>query len=128
MTPHFKSQLVVRLVDHRNGGNWRLELPLVYRSAIAGLIVVPAGFETDFASVPRFLFTYLLTGNTAHAAAVIHDYLYRTPSEHFSRKTADAVMDEAMGVTGVPGWRRGLIHSGIRIGGSGAFKPRSRPI
>ena len=40
-------------------------------------ITVPTGFFTDFASVPRMPFVFLLFGDVAHEAAVIHDYLYR---------------------------------------------------
>ena len=40
-------------------------------------ITVPTGFLTDFASVPRMPFVFLLFGDVAHEAAVIHDYLYK---------------------------------------------------
>ncbi len=124
MKPHFQTQVVARLVDNEDSGRWQLEMPLVYVSKIVGVICVPAGFETDFASVPRFFFTYLLTGNTAHAPAVVHDYLYRTPTELVTRAQADATMLEAMEATKVPWWRRQLIYAGIRAGGSSAFKER----
>lgn len=124
MTPHFKTQLVARLTNPSNGGTWTLEMPLVFASSM-GVIVVPGGFETDFASVPRLIVTYAFVGNTAHAAATVHDYLYRTPEEPFTRKDADDVMSEAMVATDIPGWRRGLIYAGVRMGGGGAFKERS---
>jgi len=65
---------VARLPD----GQWRLLAPLRYQSAVLGtLIEVPTGFLTDFASVPRLPLAYLLAGDTAHEAAVIHDFLYQ---------------------------------------------------
>ena len=125
MKPHFKTQVVARLTNPENGGTWTLELPLVFVSQIAGILVVPGGFETDFASVPRLVLAYGLVGNTAHAAAVVHDYIYRTPGVSLTRAEADGVMLEAMEATGIPWWRRQLIYTGVRMGGGGAFKERS---
>ena len=73
--PAFLSTLqVARLPD----GQWRLLAPLRYQSAVLGaLIEVPTGALTDFASVPRLPLAYLLAGDTAHEAAVIHDFLYQ---------------------------------------------------
>lgn len=125
MKPYFKTQLVARLINHRNGGRWLLEMPLVFESVIAGTIIVPSGFETDFASVPRIIFAYLLTGNTAHAAAVVHDYLYQMRDWPITRKGADDVMLEAMVATGIPWWRRQLIYAGVKVGGGGGFRRRT---
>lgn len=122
----FLTKLHVELVRHAGSGTWRLTGPLVFRSMHHGTIIVPAGFETDFASVPRVVLAYLLTGNTAHAAAVLHDYLYRTPTERFTRAEADNVLQDAMIATKVPAWRRWLIYTGVRVGGSGHFRKRRR--
>jgi hypothetical protein len=97
-------------------GTWRLIDALLYDSTIAGMLVAPAGFVTDLASVPRMPFAYLLAGGIGHAAAVIHDWLYcchRVP-----RSTADAVFYEALRVLGVPRWRAWLMWAGVRIGGA----------
>ena len=40
------------------------------------VIHVPHGFVTNFASVPRLPFAYLLFGGKGNRAAVVHDYLY----------------------------------------------------
>lgn len=40
-------------------------------------VETPAGFETDFASVPRLPIIYTIWGDRAHREAVLHDYLYR---------------------------------------------------
>ena len=91
--------------------------PLVYESDVAGIrIEVPAGFVTDFASVPRLPIIYMLTGNTAKEAAVVHDYLY---GAHITtREVADAVFREASIVTGVPAWRAWMMWAGVRAGGA----------
>ena len=92
-----------------------LTAPLKYESDIAGSIVVPEGFRTDFASVPRVPLLYLLFGNTAHEAAVIHDYLYRYAI--VPRRTADRVFREAMNASGVWAWRRYPMYMGVRMFG-----------
>jgi hypothetical protein len=114
----FHSTLRVTLVTMADGSTrWRIDEPLTFESATAGqTFTVPAGFVTDFASVPRLPLAYLLTGDTAHAPAVVHDWLYVT--RKVDRKTADAVFLEAMEETGVPWWRRRLMWIAVRaLGG-----------
>lgn len=92
---------------------------IVYESKVTGKTYkVPAGFNSDLASVPRIPLAFLLTGGTANRPAVLHDFLYRTGAE--DRSTCDAVFAEAMAATGVPAWRRKLMWLGVRIGGRGA--------
>jgi hypothetical protein len=106
MKPHFMTPLRVELIDNSNSGTWRLLEPLQYWSPQWGLLIVPDGFETDFASVPRAPLAYWLTGNTAHAPAVLHDWLCR--DKIIPRRDADNVFKEAMHSIGVPVWR---VHS-----------------
>ena len=99
-----------------------MEKPLVVQSDGAGKTgTVPAGFQTDLASVPRLPVVYWLTGGTSNAAAVVHDYLYST--HLVDRKTADAVLREASAVTGVPAWRRSLMWAGVRVFGGSHWGP-----
>ena len=106
-------------------GTWKLLGRLEYGSQIAGLIVVPAGFVTDLASVPRMPFAYLLTGGIGHAAAVVHDLLYTT--HQVSRKVADDVFHEALLSLGIPGWQAWLMWAGVRIGGAGPWEDAGHP-
>ena len=94
---------------------WRLVEALAYESDIAGIITVPAGFETDFASVPRIPIAYFLVGDIAHKAATVHDYLYRAGK--VSRKVADNVFLEAMKISGVWAWRRYPMFWAVRLFG-----------
>lgn len=117
----FLTDLDVKLVsDATNSGRgtWQLMSDLKYQSDIAGrTFVVPAGSLTDFASVPRLMIAFLLTGDTAHEASALHDSLYQTHA--VPRNVADAVLREAALVTGVPAWRAFLLWAGVRIGGGG---------
>jgi len=103
------------------GEKWaRLTSPLRYVSSSDRLFVVPAGFATDFASIPRLLWT--LVGSPAagryRRAAVLHDYLYaQADTVGVSRKEADRVFLEAMMVSGVHPARAKTLYYGVRIGG-----------
>lgn len=92
---------------------WRLTARLEYEDERYH-VMVPAGFETDFASVPRLPLAYLLAGDTAHEAAVIHDYLYRTNG--ISRSEIDALFYTVILETGEPLWRAWLMWCGVRVG------------
>lgn len=123
MTARFLTKL--RLESGVDGKDRKvLTDPLVYESEVAGRIfVVPTGFHTDLASVPRLPLAYLLFGGVGDAAAVVHDYLYTT--QQVSRKVADDVLAEAMKASGVAGWRRGPMWLGVRLfGGSHWEKPK----
>lgn len=93
----------------------RLMADLVFVSDEAGIINVPAGFETDYASVPRIPLAYMLFGGVAKKAAVVHDYLYST--KMLGRDMADAVFLDAMEASGVAWWRRRLMYRAVRVFG-----------
>lgn len=111
--PRFLTPVYVRL---ERDDTRTLLAPVQYESKLTGkTYTVPAGFNTDFASVPRVPVAFLLTGGTADRPAIVHDFLYRTGAE--DRKTCDAIFAEAMEATGVAAWRRGLMWAGVRVGG-----------
>lgn len=111
-----------RLEDtsHDERGTWLLLSDLVYESDVAERVfIVPAGFVTDLASVPRIPVAFLLTGAIAHKAAVVHDMLYTT--HEVPKDMADAVFREAAKACGVYGWKAWLMYQGVRFGGGGSW-------
>ena len=93
---------------------WILDSSLIYESDIVGPVSVPAGFETDLASVPRLIVIYELWGNRCHREAVIHDYLYRIDSvPQASKLQADRTFLEAMKVLGKPFYIRWFMFAGV---------------
>jgi Protein of unknown function (DUF1353) len=122
MVSRFLTPLVVKQVsDTANDGRglWELTQPLVYMSSYTGgVITVPAGFQTDFASVPRIPIAFLLCGDTASMPAVLHDWLYTAPHPVPDRAVADAIFKEAALGEGVPAWRVCLLWLGVRLGGA----------
>jgi hypothetical protein len=120
----FEDALELEYID---GHDWRVTEDFYYDTDVhifAGpRIAVPRGFLTDFASVPKILWNLLPPVGRYGKAAVIHDRLYRTPFLA-SRKAADCVLFEAMGVCNVGWLTKWIIYLGVRIGGHFAYKGR----
>lgn len=76
----FLTKLRVEKLPKQEGrGRWRLTDWLIYESDTVGLVLVPPRYVTDFASVPRLPFMYLLFGGQSDAEATLHDFLYSVP-------------------------------------------------
>jgi hypothetical protein len=112
----FLTRLRVELVAHRT---WRLTSSLQYRCPDGSIIHVPRNFVTDFASVPRIPVAWLLTGDTGHRAAVIHDWLYR--SHERSRAEADKLFYRILREDGEPLWRAVIMYAAVRLFGGAAY-------
>jgi hypothetical protein len=95
---------------------------LIYESDIVGRVVVPKGFQTDFASVPRVPIAYMLFGDRAHREAVLHDYLYRIDSQpQATYSQANNVFFEAMKLRGKGFFVRYGMYWGVVLGGWTAY-------
>jgi hypothetical protein len=105
-----------------NDGAWELDSTLCYESDRLGLVKVPLGFQTDFASVPRLPVFFTLFGDRAHREAVLHDYLYRSDSIPVAlRFQADNLFLEAMTERGKGFFVRYAMYWGVRLGGWTAY-------
>jgi len=115
MKPYFVHELEVRQ-DRNDGDFWYLTHPFTYRTGTGERITVPRGTRTDFASIPRPLWS-LVGSPVGHytQAAVLHDALYQTGAT--TRRRADALLYEAMGCLDVRPTQRWAIWAGVRIGG-----------
>jgi len=124
----FTADLDVRITQKKRDGRPLVELltPFTYEVGAEGsgdVIRVPAGFVTDFASVPRALWPIEPPLGDAGKAAVLHDYLYETGER--SRAEADRIFAEAMKVLEVPAWKRGLIYAAVRAFGARGYRTRN---
>jgi len=109
-----------RLTVTRSRKGWVLVAPFRYDSG-AGIVEVPPGFETDFASVPRAVLAFVIAGDRAHEAATIHDWLYHAQTA--SRALADALFFDAMACPphAEPRWRRRGVWLAVRLFGGRAW-------
>jgi len=125
---NFRTYLDVREAPDGEG-KWTLLSPLLYVGNTDSF-TVPAGFRTDFASVPA-IFRSLVSKIGAHTkAAVLHDWLYHErPFVQaafgvvlpISRKDADGIFLRAMRESGVGWWRRTMAYQAVRNGGLAAW-------
>lgn len=114
----FKSSLILERAIGFD--QWKLAAPLIYRSDLVNLeIEVPAGFVTDFASIPRFFHRLLPHNGEYDAPAVVHDYLYASGA--FPQETCDLVFLEAMESIHVLKWKRAAMFRAVRLFGWIAF-------
>lgn len=140
--PGFKSPLKVELGDN---GLWILTSDLLWRGSDGDLLIVKAGEETDFASVPRFAQALLPSAdNRVIRAAVVHDFLCRELNDYhraveeyldqlysdmpvrdirpvptkpaFSSVDADAIFKKIMADEGAGVWMRNVGWVGVRLG------------
>lgn len=64
---------------------------------------------------PSRTLVYPLLGDTAHAAATVHDFLYATGG--VTRAEADGVLREAAISSGVPFWKAWMMWIAVRLFG-----------
>jgi hypothetical protein len=112
-----------------DGSNWMLESPLIHEIGKDSpyIVIVPRGFVTDFASVPKPL--QILRGSLPIAqrygsATVVHDYLYWR--QDCTREQSDNILEIAMMEAGVSLLERKLIHEGVRQFGQSAWDANKR--
>lgn len=120
----FLSPLRVEFID---GKHWRVLERFDYhvgRSDGEEFVQVEVGFLTDFASIPRPLWSMWPPTGAYGKAAVIHDRLYVAPvvrtlttARAISRKDADAIFLEGMEVLGIGWFTRRTLWTAVRTGG-----------
>lgn len=135
----FPHRLFLVLLDNRDRPSiragrslWALQRPMSYFAG-AGRdeeIVVPAGFVTDLASIPRLVWSFYPPDGPWVKAAIVHDFLYDTQGDGrwhskigvsrekpYSRAESDDILLEGMVERDVGRWERFVIWASVRLGG-----------
>lgn len=86
--------------------------------------LVPAGYETDYASIPRCVSWIYPKDGPYRKAAVVHDYLITNGlvNKEFQIESnrVDEIFREAMNsIGGIPKLRQWIMWAGVRIGAIG---------
>jgi hypothetical protein len=112
----FTSPLIIELI----GPNlWRTFYPFDYHVGSypsKEIIVVPTGFVTDFASIPRILWPVLSPVGEYGKAALLHDYCCAIQYKK-DRKYCDDIFKEAMQVLRVHPLKIFILYWGVRMFG-----------
>lgn len=87
-------------------------------------LIVPEGFESDGASVPRILWSLVSprVDPVTLRGAVAHDYLYRRHPAGWTRREADALFRTLIREDGLACTRAWKAWLGVRIFGNRAWK------
>lgn len=121
--PFVPGSLTVSRVD---ADTWALVDDLVYQGRWERF-VVPAGFRTDFATVPRVVAWLIPRFGAYTLAAILHDWLVteglRTGA--VTSRDADGIFRRVMRESGVPVLRRWLMWTGVRWGALADARRRS---
>lgn len=112
-----------------NPRRFTLDADFVYDDPEKGLrVVVPAGFCTDFSSVPGAFWAYFAPWEHPEVG-LVHDWLYKSPSALTStiwplpltRQQADDVFRRILHLKGVRITKRNILYAALRLGGSIAW-------
>ncbi len=111
-----------------DGRNEVLVEPLHYETEDSPkmLITVPAGADTDGASVPRIFWRVIPPTGNYWMAAVLHDYMYRT--NMFVKSKCDSLFLEAMKSLGVGRVKRETIYLAVKYFGFMAYNQARRKL
>lgn len=99
---------------------WILLDDLTYSIGNSDIVLtVPAGFVTDYASIPRGFWAIASPQDNYSEAAIVHDYLYWTQS--CTRSQADNIFLIAMKEASVNPIRRWFIHKAVQNAGQSSW-------
>lgn len=89
-------------------------------------LTIPCGFQSDGCSVPRLFWRVIFPplDNKAIRAGVIHDYIYRTHPENWTKWKADSTFRKILLEDGVSLVRANLAFLGVVFGGGKAWKTK----
>ncbi len=124
-TTGFDRDLAIRAAT---ATTWVLTEPLTWTGTQNDTFVVPTGFVTDLASVPRFLHWLTLPYGAYTRAAVLHDWLiterinHPDPALRVTSRDVDGIFRRIMQELGVSWMKRWTMWSAVRLGA--LFNPR----
>jgi uncharacterized protein DUF1353 len=87
-------------------------------------VFVPAGFVTDFASIPRVFWSMLRPDEEYTYPAIIHDYLYWIQDR--PRAVADEILKIGMQEFGIAATTLNIIYAAVRAGGNSSWDTNAK--
>lgn len=108
------------------GQLWQLEAPLRYAWTEQDYerfylrdraVIIPAGYVTDFYSIPAWAQGCFPKDTDPVQPAILHDYLYTYYHMRLRRVQADMLFLHAMREMDVPRFKRNMFYAAVRLGG-----------
>lgn len=115
---------------------WTVEREYRVRSLGCDL-VVPRGFVSDLASIPRWFWWLVASFELSIGAALVHDWIYRHGGlcrgptgllTIYTRLNADQFLYDIAAQDGVWWWRRWIALKAVRWFGASAWQATSPPL
>ena len=124
MTLH--DEIRVSIFSGGNGDCIRVLEDLLYVYENLPPFTVPAGFESDGASVPEFLWATVSPAIDPRTldGALAHDYLYRTCPQGWTRKAADGLFYDYIRAHGLSFFRSQKAYWGVRLFGGKSWRKK----
>lgn len=102
--------------------NWITLSDLVVRLPDNSLLIIPAGFVTNFGSIPRALRGCLNPMGASLRAFVVHDWLYSKGKGKWKQRQCDEFLYDLGREDGEGWWAAQSINKGLAIGGWACYK------
>ncbi len=121
---YYKSKPKIEwLPPDENGNTFRLTETMEYQWRNR-LLFVPAGFRSDGASVPPFLWMSVSpkVDHRTIAGAIVHDFLYRSGLPGWTRKDADKMFYDIIRADGLSWLKAKKAYWGVRLFGRRSWK------
>jgi hypothetical protein len=111
------------VMEDINGQSWKTVEDFIWVSKRMQWVVIPAGFITDFATIPQPLSKVLRSCGDWDKATLVHDFVYSKKCDmKFSRKECDDLFLEAMNDCGVGYMTSRAMYLAVRVFGGLYFK------
>jgi hypothetical protein len=91
--------------------------PIVFVSESGRTIIVPEGYRSDFASIPRVFHRIINPVGRHGKATIVHDWLCDESPHSCSSTEAAEIFGEAMTALGVSSTRRKIMVRAVKMGG-----------
>lgn len=117
----YTTDLVLRRKREGNGKLFYVDKDYSVQFKLDGVltvVVVPAGLDTDLASIPDVVPNWIAKRIDAHIeASVVHDWLYCPAGRRFARETADDIFLAGMLAAGMDDGTAKLMYAAVRMFG-----------
>ncbi|MEQ9406890.1 MAG: DUF1353 domain-containing protein [Fuerstiella sp.] len=114
------------LADGRIQLEQPLYQPIWLSEGVEFRVIVPEGFVSDGASIPRWLWPVLgpPVGNRHLIPAIVHDWLCVRGETYHERVLSDAVFFKLLAEYEVPRWKRTVMYLAVRCYGRFVWRAR----